>query len=124
MCGRADAAFSLEGRQTLLDLFGPAPTWELDQAEIRPTDPLTIVTRSGDRYAVQPASWGLNLQGNGKRYATFNARVETLQQSRAFGEAFRQNGRAANASCGRCIVPLAAFYEWPKDESGQKAKVR
>lgn len=56
MCGRADAAFSLKGQQTLLELFGPAPLWNQGQAEVRPTDLLAIVTRHGDRYAVQPAS--------------------------------------------------------------------
>lgn len=53
--------------------------------------------------------------------------METLQDSRAFGEAFRQNGRGRNATSGRCVVPLAAIYEWPKwpkDEAGQKSKVR
>ena len=49
-----------------------------------------------------------------KKYAMFNARVETLRESRVFGPAFQTQ---------RCVIPLSAFYEWPSVD-GKKIKTR
>ena len=49
-----------------------------------------------------------------KKYAMFNARIETLRESRAFGPAFQTQ---------RCVIPLASFYEWPSVD-GKKIKMR
>ncbi|GGO41782.1 hypothetical protein GCM10008949_53020 [Deinococcus humi] len=49
-----------------------------------------------------------------KRYATFNARVESLQDKPMFRAAFQTQ---------RCVIPLAGFWEWPV-RAGVKTRVR
>lgn len=41
----------------------------------------------------------------------FNARIETVNSSPAFRDAFRTN---------RCLIPADGFYEWTKSEDGGK----
>ena len=53
-----------------------------------------------------PATWWLTPYWSPTpkpRYATFNAKAETLAESRVFREPFRRR---------RCVVPVAGFYEW------------
>ena len=47
------------------------------------------------------------------RYATFNAKAETLQTSSTFREPFARR---------RCVVPITGFYEWRKGSKGGRAK--
>ena len=49
-----------------------------------------------------------------KRYATFNARIESLEAKPMFRAAFQNQ---------RCVIPLAAFWEWPV-RAGVKTWVR
>ncbi len=49
-----------------------------------------------------------------KRYATFNARVESLEDKPIFRAAFQTQ---------RCVIPLAGFWEWPV-RAGVKTRVR
>ena len=49
-----------------------------------------------------------------KRYATFNARVESLEDKPMFRAAFQRQ---------RCVIPLAGFWEWPI-KAGVKSRVR
>jgi putative SOS response-associated peptidase YedK len=44
-------------------------------------------------------------------YSMFNARSETVAQSRAFREPFRQR---------RCLVPVSGFYEWQRAAAAGK----
>lgn len=62
------------------------------------------------RHAVQiaPAYWGLvpvwwKQPLSEKKFSTFNARAEGLEESNTFSGAFRQ---------GRCLVPASGFYAW------------
>ncbi|MEJ0087370.1 MAG: SOS response-associated peptidase [Pseudomonadota bacterium] len=51
--------------------------------------------------------WGLIppfLKGESPKYSTFNARVETMETSPAFRDAWKKGQR--------CIVPADGFYEW------------
>jgi len=45
------------------------------------------------------------------KYSMFNAKSETLAQSRAFREPFARR---------RCVVPIAGFYEWAKTDTGKQ----
>lgn len=66
----------------------------------------TLAADGGERVGVM-MRWGLIppfLKGEVPKYATFNARIETMEASPAF--------RGALEKGQRCIVPAAGFYEW------------
>lgn len=76
-----------------------------------PTEPVWIVrNRSGKGGGVEAAeaAWWLTpywCKTRRPRYATFNAKAETLEQSRVFRVPFARR---------RCVVPITGFYEWRK----------
>ena len=66
----------------------------------------TSAADGGEREGVM-MRWGLIppfLKGEVPKYATFNARIETMEASPAF--------RGALEKGQRCIVPADGFYEW------------
>ncbi len=70
-----------------------------------------VAVRGGDLRA-EPMRWWLvpHWSKDGKPVAsTFNAKAETLGQSRLFSPYFKGS---------RCLVPADAFYEWQKVSSG------
>lgn len=113
MCGRIEFTLSERMHQTLRDTFQINAAWP-EHPEIKPTQDAPFLTLDGE-WTVRSGRWGLIPPGLGlqaaKKYATFNARIETIECSKAFKDAFR--------SGGRCVVPLSAFFEWPN-----KSKVR
>lgn len=117
MCGRADDDFGPAGWETLTRLFGDLG-WTAGRTDVRPTDPLRFIRPCGDGFEGDTGRWGLIPDGLGlkeaRRYATFNARVETLAERPVFRGAFHAR---------RCVIPLAGFYEWPVVD-GVKTKVR
>lgn len=120
MCGRADDNFGPAGWEILTHVFGPLG-WEMEsmRSEVRPTDPIRFVRRRGRDYDAPYGRWGLVPHGmsleESKKYATFNARAESLTEKPMFRAAFQQQ---------RCVVPLAGFWEWPSLPDGKKQKVR
>lgn len=113
MCGRIELTLTQNMRLALQGLFHLDAAWP-DQSEVRPTDPAPFLTREGN-WTLHTGRWGLIPPGmdltGAKKYATFNARLEGLERSKTFKDAFREGGR--------CLIPLSAFFEWP-----EKSKVR
>ena len=109
MCGRyilaqqakAEKAFGIK-RLRWYDMlsYNVAPTREVPV--IRRASPAD----GGEREGVM-MRWGLIppfLNGENPKFATINARIETMEASPAYRGAWR-NGQ-------RCIVPAEGFYEW------------
>ncbi len=82
----------------------------LQSYNVAPTQSVPIITEAG----VVSARWGLvpawSKEFNSK-YATHNARIETVSEKASFREAWRR-GR-------RCLVPAGGYYEW-RNEHGHK----
>jgi putative SOS response-associated peptidase YedK len=116
MCGR----FNVEAdplSRLLMGLVGlphPGP----DNHNAAPTETLTVLRRAADGTPeLVPMRWWLTphwATDVDTRYSMFNARTETVDQSRAFREPFRKR---------RCVVPVSGFYEWaqPPADSAEVA---
>lgn len=113
MCGRARLAsdYSEIRIQLRLSDLAPAPNWR-PSWNIAPTqDMLTVVRDPEIGRAARVVRWGLipSWSRDAKsKYATFNARAETVARSPAFRGAWRA-GR-------RCLVVTDGFYEWRRGD--------
>ena len=82
-----------------------------------------------DRYNISPASqigafvegqchvmrWGLVPSWSkeiSNKYATFNARIESIEEKPAFRNAWRKNQK--------CLIPALGYYEWQNEEGGKQ----
>jgi len=98
-------------------LFEAAPDNDLPpvpQFNICPTQTVAVVTNEtvGRRY--RPMRWGFvpawyTFPGDGP--LLINARAETIAEKPAFRAACRDR---------RCLVPVSGFYEWSRDDSGNR----
>lgn len=107
MCGRF--TLTRQNRRELAHLLG------VDEDDLRdyrpryniaPTDRHFIVTSKYERRTARAASWGLVnswATDNSSASQCINAKAETLEERRAFREAFLQR---------RCVIPADGFYEW------------
>ena len=77
------------------------PNWN-----VAPTDPVYVVAERDESRFLGSMPWGLipHWSKDGKvRGSTINARLETLETSATFRDAFRKR---------RCLLPADGFYEW------------
>jgi putative SOS response-associated peptidase YedK len=102
--------------RAVIDL-APPPGVEAPEAEynIAPGTHVPILRRAPEgeyapRHVIQiaPAYWGLvpvwwKQPLSEKKFSTFNARAEGIEESNTFSGAFAQ---------GRCLVPASGFYAW------------
>lgn len=84
---------------------GDIPEWvdAPDRLNIRPTQPVGTIDAGGSR----ERQWWLVPRWSKTakpRYATFNARAETLADKPAFRQAW--------AASQRCLIPASAYFEW------------
>lgn len=109
MCGRFILAEQAKAEKTFgvtrirwqdVSSYNVAPTREV------PVIRQTSVEDGGEREGVM-MRWGLVppfLKGQSPKYATHNARIETMETSPAFRDPWKKGQR--------CIVPAQGFYEW------------
>ena len=117
MCGRFTRNYTWEQIQALYRLTAPAAIPNLQpRFNACPTDPAdTIVAHDGKRALVE-MRWGLVPFWWSKplkelRFATFNARVETVTTKPFFREPFKSK---------RCLMPVSGYYEWQDTPEGKQ----
>ncbi len=111
MCGRVAVKKGLDG--LVLEHLGAeeeTPDWAEPNPNLAPTDPIPGVRlRAGVRIASRYL-WGF-LPPNApsrafiSQYFTFNARADKLATGRLYANPFRDQ---------RCLIPVSAWFEWPK----------
>ena len=106
MCGRFNVEADPLSRLLLemVQLPHPGP----DNHNAAPTENVVVLRRGEQGPELLPMRWWLTpywAKQPATTYSMFNARSETVAQSRAFREPFRQR---------RCVVPVSGFYEWQR----------
>ena len=85
--------------------FNIAPT---AQIAVFGADPSVLATGQAMRWGMVP-SWSNEFNS---RYATFNARLETVAEKPTFRSAWRKQQR--------CLIPMAGYYEWQTSADGKQ----
>jgi putative SOS response-associated peptidase YedK len=86
------------------DLLADWPSDLIDHKNIRPTD--EVLTLDAEGFSLRKWSLIPRWSKDSKlKYATFNARGETVAEKPAFRDAWKRSQR--------CIVPASAYFEWP-----------
>ena len=110
MCGRFNV--DAEGLDDVYQSFVGRPFAGASNFNTAPTETAWIIRAdpkdapaAGGPLADAEAKWSLtpHWAGATPKYATFNAKAETLTTSRTFREPFHRR---------RCVVPVSGFYEW------------
>lgn len=115
MCGRynvIDDPF-LAGLLEVLDIDLVVPT----RLNVAPTEQVpVIIERQGLRQLCSMRWWLLPpwTKEINTKYASFNARCETVATSKLFGKPFKKQ---------RAIMPVSSFIEWQAGESGKQAQL-
>lgn len=114
MCGRF--AITLPN-DAMARAFAATPANDLPPVprfNICPTQPVAaVISREGARH-MGPMRWGFlprwyKSETDGP--LLINARAETIAEKPAFREAARMR---------RCLIPASGFYEWTKDDAGNR----
>jgi len=98
-----------------MDMLGQGYAGD-DRYNVAPTQSIDVFrrTEAGALEAV-PMRWWLTPYWSKEvstKYSMFNAKAETLKESRAFREPYARR---------RCVVPIAGFYEWARAGGDKQA---
>lgn len=114
MCGRFAVTLP---QDAMAQLFAARPVNDLPAVpnyNVCPTNDVHVVTSDGAERQLESMRWGFIPHW----YKTptdgpllINARAETIAEKPAFKAAARER---------RCLVPASGFYEWTKDEDGNR----
>lgn len=114
MCGRF--AITLPG-DAMARLFDAAPDNDLPATpdyNVCPTVPVFAVRSGGQGRRLSALRWGFVphwYKSPGDGPLLINARAETIAEKPAFRRAARER---------RCLIPATGFYEWTKDDAGNR----
>jgi putative SOS response-associated peptidase YedK len=89
---------------------------ELPRYNASPTQQLPAFAIRHDELIVEPMQWWLipHWSKDGKpEFSSFNAKAETLDQSKLFAPYFKGS---------RCLIPADAFYEWQRVAATQEVR--
>jgi putative SOS response-associated peptidase YedK len=116
MCGRFTQSYSWAELHGLMSLIG-TPQNLRPRYNIAPTTVIDIVrsTEEGTR-GLAKARWGLvprwwNKPLKELRLSTFNARAETVHESKMYAKPFQSR---------RCIIPASGYFEWTGDRQDRQ----
>jgi putative SOS response-associated peptidase YedK len=109
MCGRyilakpenAEQAFDVKRNR-----WSFAPSYNVAPLRDAPVIRMTLPEGGGEREGVM-MRWGLVppfLKGENPKFATANARIETMEASPAFRDAWKKGQR--------CVIPAQGYYDW------------
>lgn len=111
MCGRMATTLP---HDAMAQLYNAAPANDLPDIpnyNVCPTDPVAAVIAGRKMVAMR---WGFLphwYKSPSGGPLLINARAETIAEKPAFKEACRTR---------RCVIPASGFYEWTKDENGNR----
>ncbi len=112
MCGRVNITDDPFIRELMAALGVPVPL--KSHFNVAPTDTVPLIIEERAKRAVHSMRWWLTPSWApevSSKYSMFNAKSETLAQSRAFRTPFhRQRG----------ILPASSFIEWQKADTGKQ----
>lgn len=117
MCGRVAVKQGLEGLVLdHLDAVADAEGWALPNPNLAPTNAIPGVRIKDGRRVASSYLWGFLPPNAPSRsfvseYFTFNARSDKLTGSRLYAKPFQHQ---------RCLIPVSAWYEWPKAPGAKK----
>lgn len=113
MCGRFAITLPTDAMAQLFDAVPSNTLPEVPNYNVCPTTQIAVVEASEGR-RLRPMRWGFVP----KWYKTatggpllINARSETIAEKPAFKSACRDR---------RCLIPATGFYEWTKDQDGNR----
>jgi putative SOS response-associated peptidase YedK len=115
MCGRFTQRYTWHEIHDLYRLTGAARNLLQAQYNIAPTDTVDVVRPANGATELMRMRWGLIPYWWKKPVkqlpATFNARVESVEDKPMFRDAFKRH---------RCIIPASGYYEWSATPDGKQ----
>jgi len=114
MCGRFALTLPHEAMASIFEATIAASLMPVPAYNICPTLGITTVVAGAEGRQLVPMRWGFlphwyKTERDGP--LLINARAETIAEKPAFKAACRER---------RCLIPATGFYEWTKDEDGNR----
>ena len=114
MCGRFALTLPDDAMAALFEATLANDLAALPNYNICPTNQIRTVTSDDGTRHLRPMRWGFiphwyKAPNDGP--LLINARAETIAEKPAFSKACRER---------RCLIPASGFYEWTKDEDGNR----
>lgn len=114
MCGRMTMTHPNDAMAQLFDAAPSNDLPEIPRFNVCPTTDVGVVVSGEDRRSLRPMRWGFIPHWYKKPNdgpLLINARAETIAEKPAFRAAVRSR---------RCLIPATGFYEWTKDQDGNR----